>query len=84
MSHSRSPIDPSRRAFLGHAGGLGGLALLDLLGSSNASAAEAGEAALQALHHAAKAKRVIFLFMAGAPSQLECFDNKPKLREMHG
>lgn len=31
-----------------------------------------------------KAKRVIFLFMAGAPSQLELFDNKPKLRELDG
>ncbi|HEV7279299.1 MAG TPA: DUF1501 domain-containing protein [Pirellulaceae bacterium] len=32
----------------------------------------------------AKAKRVIFLFMAGGPSQLELFDDKPKLRELHG
>ena len=31
-----------------------------------------------------KAKRVIFLFMAGAPSQLELFDNKPKLAEIEG
>ena len=35
-------------------------------------------------HHGAKAKRVIFLFMAGAPSQLELFDDKPKLRELGG
>lgn len=35
-------------------------------------------------HHDAKAKRVIFLFMAGAPSQLELFDDKPKLRELGG
>src|SRR5262245_248275 len=32
----------------------------------------------------AKAKNVIFLFMAGGPSQLELFDDKPKLRELHG
>ena len=35
-------------------------------------------------HHGARAKRVIFLFMAGAPSQLELFDDKPKLRELDG
>ena len=33
---------------------------------------------------AARAKRVIFLFMAGGPSQLELFDWKPKLQELHG
>ena len=36
------------------------------------------------LHHAAKAKRVIFLFMAGAPSQLDMFDYKPKLNQFDG
>jgi len=35
-------------------------------------------------HFPAKAKRVIYLFMAGAPSQLELFDDKPKLRELSG
>ena len=35
-------------------------------------------------HLPAKAKNVIYLFMAGAPSQLELFDDKPKLRELHG
>jgi hypothetical protein len=36
------------------------------------------------LHHPAKAKRIIFLYQAGGPSHLETFDNKPKLRAMHG
>jgi hypothetical protein len=36
------------------------------------------------LHHEPKAKAVIFLFMAGGPSQLELFTDKPKLRELHG
>lgn len=36
------------------------------------------------LHHPAKAKRVIFLCMAGGPSHLETFDHKPKLAEMDG
>src|SRR5262249_32336086 len=35
-------------------------------------------------HHAARAKRVIYLFMAGGPSQLELFDHKPKLKDLHG
>ena len=41
-------------------------------------------AAQPGLHHAAKAKRVIFLFMAGAPSQLDLFDYKPGLEKLHG
>ncbi|MFM8218120.1 MAG: DUF1501 domain-containing protein, partial [Planctomycetaceae bacterium] len=40
--------------------------------------------AVQAGHFTPKAKRVIFLFMAGGPSQLELFDPKPKLQEMDG
>jgi len=40
--------------------------------------------AVAPLHHAAKAKRVIFLYQAGGPSHLETFDFKPKLAEMHG
>ncbi len=40
--------------------------------------------AVNPLHFAPKAKRVIFLCMAGGPSHLELFDEKPKLAEMHG
>lgn len=36
------------------------------------------------MHHPPKAKRVIFLFMAGAPSQLDLFDYKPDLEKLHG
>jgi hypothetical protein len=35
-------------------------------------------------HHAPRAKRIIYLFMAGAPSQLELFDYKPKLQQHNG
>src|SRR6266513_2656593 len=35
-------------------------------------------------HFAPKAKRVIYLFQSGGPSHLELFDDKPKLRELHG
>ena len=38
----------------------------------------------QPLHFAPRAKRVIYLYMAGGPSHLETFDYKPKLAEMHG
>ena len=75
----------SRRSFLTHAGGLGGLALAELCGRpAAAQTGPATAAALSSTHHPARAKRVIYLFMAGAPSQLECFDYKPTLFEMHG
>lgn len=49
-----------------------------------AGAADSDPLVRRGPHHDAKAKRVIFLFMAGAPSQLELFDDKPKLRELDG
>ncbi|MEZ4921469.1 MAG: DUF1501 domain-containing protein [Saprospiraceae bacterium] len=73
----------NRRSFLTRSAiGLGSLALGSLL-----DACKRGDesAVLKALpHFAPKAKRVIYLFQSGAPSQLELFDWKPKLREMHG
>src|SRR5262245_24480074 len=72
--------------------GLGSMALASLMGGSSLRAAPAASATDRAInplaprdgHHPAKAKRVIFLFMAGGPSQLELFDPKPKLQEMDG
>jgi hypothetical protein len=71
--------------------GLGGLALASLLDPAVASAAQSerlrsrqAAGALASLHHAAKAKRVIHLFMAGAPSQLDLFDPKPALTTHDG
>jgi hypothetical protein len=43
-----------------------------------------GQDSKPALHHKPKAKNIIFLFMAGAPSQLDMFDYKPKLNEHDG
>jgi hypothetical protein len=64
--------------------GVGKLALASMLaGESGSPANAAGDSSL-GLHHPAKAKRVIYLFMAGAPSQLELFDYKPKLVELEG
>lgn len=71
----------ARRWFLQECGvGLGSIALTQLLADSSACHA----APLQPTHHRPRAKRVIFLFMAGAPSHLELFDNKPKLAELDG
>ncbi len=74
----------SRRRFLSQFGmGLGGIALADLMASSaGAKTTDAG--VLGAQHFPAKAKRVIYLFMSGAPSQIDLFDYKPLLNEQHG
>src|SRR5579872_6855328 len=68
--------------------GLGSLALASLLGDRLTAAPQSGAnnnpLAPRAGHFPAKAKSVIFLFMAGGPSQLELFDYKPKLQEMDG
>ncbi|HLJ12497.1 MAG TPA: DUF1501 domain-containing protein [Planctomycetaceae bacterium] len=68
--------------------GLGSLALASLLGDRLTAAPQSGAnnnpLAPRAGHYPAKAKSVIFLFMAGGPSQLELFDYKPKLQEMDG
>lgn len=78
----------SRRSFLNRFGmGLGGIALANLLYPARMFAASAGAdgGILNGqLHHPAKAKRVIYLFMAGGPSQLETFDYKPLLNQRNG
>src|SRR5262249_7105427 len=72
--------------FLNQCGsGLGGTALAHRL-ASTAGAAQAHDDPLapKKPHFAAKAKNVIFLFMAGGPSHLELFDNKPELAKWDG
>src|SRR5688500_3714189 len=77
------PKAVARRWFLQQCGvGLGALALGDLLGLGARAADD--PLAPKAPHFAPKAKRVIFLFMAGAPSHLELFDNKPQLAKFDG
>ena len=72
-----------RRTFLSRGmSGIGLVALHSLLNPRPLSAAS-GLGAVQPLHHPAKAKRVIFLYQAGGPSQHETFDYKPKLAQMH-
>jgi hypothetical protein len=70
----------NRRTFLGRtSAGLGALTLGSLLSEGMALAK-----GTNGLHHPARVKRVIFLYMAGGPSQFESFDNKPGLARMHG
>ncbi|HEX7445980.1 MAG TPA: DUF1501 domain-containing protein [Pirellulales bacterium] len=77
----------ARRAFLSRAaGGLGAIALATLLNEQRGSAADAcATGGLPGLpHFAPRAKRVIYLFQSGAPSQLDLFDYKPRLAELRG
>src|SRR5262245_39210584 len=78
----------TRRWFFKECGiGLGSLALASLMGKSHyaqSRSAITNPLAPKKPHFAPKAKRVIFLFQAGAPSQLEMFDYKPGLAKFNG
>ena len=83
------PISPvSRRWFLEQCGvGVGSLALGALAAGDNAAhAATTGEhpLAVRPPHYAPRAKRVIYLFQAGAPSHLDLYDYKPELADWSG
>lgn len=83
-------LSETRRHFFRDCGiGVGKIALAGLLSSAwrNADAIEhprSDSLGPKPPHHPAKARAVIQLFMAGAPSQLELFDSKPKLAELEG
>lgn len=73
-------IQGTRRHFFGKSAyGLGAIALSKLLGDELPRGGLAGLP-----HFAPKAKRVIYLFQSGAPSQIELFDYKPKLQQLRG
>lgn len=83
----------TRRQFLGRsASGLGTMALASLLNPSLLKAAAPSSVApdgrwrgvIKPLHSPQRAKRVIYLYMAGGPSHLETFDYKPKMAELDG
>lgn len=75
----------TRRAFLGRlGGGLGALAFGSLLSPGAARAAGGWRGVADPPHLVPKARRVIWLNMAGGPSQFETFDNKPGLARMDG
>ncbi len=90
QSHLYRGHDPkliTRRWFFEQCGvGLGAIALGSLFRQNGwaAPAALANPLAPKQPHFAPKAKRVIFLFMAGAPSHLELFDHKPALTKWNG
>ena len=63
-----------RDALFGMGAGLGSVALTSIL---------RGETQIQAVHHPAKAKNCIFLFMEGGPSHIDTFDPKPELTKRH-
>jgi hypothetical protein len=73
-----------RRDFFRFGLGLGGFALADLLRAADGQAPDPFRGVLDKPHHPPKARRVISLFMAGGPSQLDLFDHKPKLNELQG
>src|ERR1700678_820837 len=90
QDHIYRGTDPrtiTRRWFFEQCGvGVGAAALAQLLTESGYAAAGAATDPLapKAPHFAPKAKGVIFLFMAGAPSHLELFDYKPQLAKFDG
>ncbi len=79
----------TRRQFFGcTATGIGPAALSCLLSGQGYAATQGSAAGAGGLpdlpHFAPKAKRVIYMFQSGAPSQIDLFDHKPMLREFHG
>ncbi len=85
-----TPCGRSRREFLWEVGGgFAGLGLIDLLSrtgffSRSASGAKPYLLSAKRSHFPARAKHVVFLFMNGAPSQVDTFDYKPALEKYHG
>ncbi len=76
---------PTRRQLLQRAGaGFGSLALAALLADEAAATTSSNPLAPRLPHFPARAKRVIFLFMPGGPSQVDTFDPKPRLTQEHG
>src|SRR6266481_5784735 len=81
---SLDPLAVTRRHFFRECGvGVGKIALAALL-AERVRAAQPLSTPPLAPHFAARAKRVIHLFMAGAPSQLDLFDYKPELAKLEG
>ena len=77
-----SPFGLSRRTMLQRFGmGLGTIALSQL---ESAKMVHARDGVLKEVHHPPKAKRVIYLFQSGGPSQLDLFDYRPELQKVHG
>jgi len=88
-NHHHDNSNYTRRDFLTKTSlGLGGLSLAGMLNSENLFASNRIQKAAVNLkglpHFVPKAKRIIYLFQSGAPSQLDLFDHKPLLNKMNG
>ena len=82
---TRALQSSTRRHFFERCGVGVGAAALHSLATDDVAAAETDDASpIRGRHHAPKAKAVIFLFMAGGPSQLDLFNEKPSLIRHHG
>ena len=85
-----NPVELTRRHLFSRcAFGLGGLALASLTGGVAPAAASGESGSREPMqprksHFPPRARNVIYLFMAGGPSQLELFDYKPRLNELSG
>src|SRR5947209_195210 len=91
IPNARQPLDRTRRHLFRECGiGVGKIALASLLTEAFTSRASARPAtapeplASRPPHFAPRAKHVIHLFMAGAPSQLDLFDHEPQLARYEG
>jgi hypothetical protein len=83
MNEIRSPV--MRREFFARGGlAMGSLAMAAMAGKESVAAPPGAGADVSGFHLPARAKRVIYLFQAGAPSQLDLLDHKPLLNERHG
>ncbi|MCY2982237.1 MAG: DUF1501 domain-containing protein [Planctomycetota bacterium] len=78
----------TRRHFFNQCGiGVGSIALADMMASASQGSAfdvSSNPLAPKPTHFPARAKRVIYMFMAGGPSQLDLFDHKPMLNQLNG
>jgi hypothetical protein len=78
-------LNLTRRQFFGRtATGIGAAALASLLNPTAFAAKSPTGGALPMTHFAPKAKRVIYLFQSGGPSQMDLFDYKPRMQDLHG
>src|ERR1043165_1439627 len=78
-------LDITRRHFFRQSGfGIAGAALAQLLGRDVVAEDAANPLAARKPQFPARAKSVIYLFMAGGPSQLDLFDSKPRLSALNG
>ena len=87
MNPNLTPFTSRREFLVSTSSGVGALALGSLLAEEGLLANDPQSKSLltpQSSHFPAQAKRCIFIFLAGAPSQLDLFDPKKKLNELHG